>query len=126
MGMADPANTTAARVRRLLANMLELARLRLELFGVEAREDLARLIVLAVQAVLAAILLGFGIIFLALLITVVFWDTHRVLAMGVATAVFWLAGLLLILRVREHLRQGLRLFSSTIDELRRDEQEFRS
>lgn len=126
MAMADPANTTAARVRRLLANMLELARLRLELFGVEAREDLARLIVLAVQAVLAAILLGFGIIFLALLITLIFWDTHRVLAMGVATGVFWLAGLLLILRVREHLRQGLRLFSSTIDELRRDEQEFRS
>lgn len=124
--MVDSANTTAARVRRLLADVLVLARLRLELFGVEAREDLARLMALAAQALLAAILLGFGLIFLALLITLVFWDTHRVLAMGLATAAFWLIGLLLILRVREQLRRGLRLFSSTVDELRRDEQELRS
>lgn len=124
--MADTAGTTAARLRRLLADGLELARLRLELFGVEAREDASRLVALMVQAVLAAILLGFGLIFLALLLTLVFWDTHRVLAVGLATAAFWLIGLLLVLRVREHLRQGLRLFSSTLDELRRDEQEFRS
>lgn len=123
--MADTASTTAARLRRLLADALELARLRLELFGVEAREDVSRLVALMVQAVLAAILLGFGLIFLALLLTLVFWDTHRVLAVGLATAAFWLVGLLLVLRVREHLRQGLRLFSSTLDELRRDEQEFR-
>ncbi|MCK9514527.1 MAG: phage holin family protein [Ottowia sp.] len=124
--MLDPANTTAARLRRLLANVLELARLRLELLGVEARQDLARLVVIAMQAVVAAILLGFGLVFLALLATLLLWDTHRVLALGVSTAVFWLLGLLLVLRVREQLRQGLRLFSSTIDELRRDEQEFRT
>lgn len=124
--MLDPANTTAARLRRLLANVLELARLRLELLGVEARQDLARLVVIAMQAVVAAILLGFGLVFLALLATLLLWDTHRVLALGVATAVFWLLGLLLVLRIREQLRAGLRLFSSTIDELRRDEQEFRT
>lgn len=125
MPTATAGEGTSQRVRRLLADTLELARLRLELFGVEAREDLGTLVALGMQALVAAILLGFGLVFLAVLATLLLWDTHRVLAVGVATAVFWIAGIVLLLNVRYQLRQGLRLFSSTLDELRRDQEELR-
>ena len=67
-------------MRGWVANILELAEVRLELLTIEARIGLQRLILVCVYGVLGAVLAAFGIIFLALLITVAMWATHPLLA----------------------------------------------
>ena len=79
MSLPSSDASTAARVRGLLADVIELAQVRFELFTVEAREELARLAGMAVMGALAVVFVSFGLIFLAIFLTVLLWDTHRVL-----------------------------------------------
>ncbi len=118
--------STAARLRALLADVIELAQVRLELFTVEAREELARLAGMAAMGVLAVVLLSFGLIFLALFLTVLLWDAQRLLALGIFTALFLGGGGVLALVVRHQLQRGLRLFAATRDELQRDQERLRT
>ena len=76
---------TAGRLRGLFADVIELAQVRLELFTVEARVELSRLTWLAVLGALAVVFVSFGLIFLAIFLTVLVWDTHRLVALGIFT-----------------------------------------
>jgi len=120
------ADSTATRLRQLLADAIELIQVRLELLGLEAREDLGQLLTLGVQAALAVVLLSFGLIFLALFLTVMLWDSQRLLALGIFTTVFLGGGAVLGLLAWQRLRRGLRLFRSSIQELRADRERLRS
>lgn len=112
-------------MRGVLADLLELAQVRLELLAIEAREDIARLATLMVQGVLALVLLSFGLIFLALLCTVLLWDTQRLLALAVFTTLFLGGGAVLAILAWRGLQRGLRLFRSSIAELRHDQERMR-
>lgn len=124
--MKAAAESSAARLRGLLADLLELAQVRLELLAIEAREDIARLAMLAVQGVLAVLLLGFGLVFLAVFCTVLLWESERLLALGVFTALFLGGGTVLALLAWRGLQRGVRLFRSSADELRRDQERLRA
>jgi uncharacterized membrane protein YqjE len=115
--------STAARVRGLLADVSELAQVRLELFTLEARQELARLTWMAVLAALAAGFVGFGLVFLAGFLTVLWWDSQRLLALGVFTAIFLFSGLVLAAWLRA--RRGGQMFAATREELRRDHERLR-
>lgn len=112
-------------VRGWMANLLELAEVRLELFTVEARIELQRLILLGVYGILGALFVAFGVIFLAMLITVALWDTHALLALAVFTTGFLGGGIALIFLARGKLRAVVKMFSVTREELRRDQQRLR-
>jgi uncharacterized membrane protein YqjE len=118
--------STAARLRGLLADVIELVQVRLELFTLEARQELARLTWMAVLAVLAVVFAGFGLVFLALFLTVLLWDSQRLLALGIFTVIFLGGGLTLALLVWQRVRQGVQMFAATREELRRDHERLRS
>lgn len=124
--MKPAADSSAARVRALLADLLELIQVRLELISIEAREDVAQLAAMVVQGALGVVLLGFGLIFLALFCTVLLWDSQRLLVLGICTALFVGGGLVLALLARQRMLRGLRLFRASLDELRRDQERLRS
>ena len=115
----------ATRVRGLFADLLELAQVRLELFTVEARVELSRLTWLAVLGALAVVFVSFGLIFLAIFLTVLVWDTHRLVALGIFTTLFLGGGLVLALLAWQRARQGARMFAASRDELRRDQERLR-
>ena len=117
---------TLARVRQLLADAVELVQVRLELLSLEAREDIGQLLTLGLQAALALVLLSFGLIFLALFLTVLLWDSQRLLALGVFTTLFLGGGAVLALLAWQKARQGFRMFGATRDELRRDQERLRA
>ena len=117
---------TLARVRQLLADAVELVQVRLELLSLEAREDIGQLLALGLQAALAVVLLSFGPIFLALFLTVLLWDSQRLLALGIFTTAFLGGGVVLALLAWQRLRRGLRLFRSSIQELQADRERLRS
>ena len=126
--MADDSTNSGRserRVRGWLANVLELAEVRLELLTIEARIGLQRLILVCVVGVLGAVMAAIGVIFLALLITVWLWDSHPLLALGVFTALFLGGGIVALLTAQGKLRGLVEMFGATRDELRRDQQRLR-
>ena len=126
MSLPSSDASTAARVRGLFADVIELAQVRFELFTVEARDELSRLARMAVMGALAVVFVSFGLIFLAIFLTVLLWDSQRLLALGVFTTLFLGGGAVLALLAWQKARQGLRMFGATRDELRRDQERLRA
>ncbi|MBL0943090.1 MAG: phage holin family protein [Hydrogenophaga sp.] len=118
--MEPSAQRLSASLRGLAATLVELAQVRLELFSVEAQEEVLRVASLVAYGAIALVCMALGLGFLAILITVALWDEHRLLALSVFTAVFLLAGLVAMAQARERIRRGSRLFSASIEELRQD------
>jgi uncharacterized membrane protein YqjE len=110
----------ADSLRGFQDNGLATAQTRLELLAVEMQEEKLRLTGLLLNVVLCALLLGFGLVFLALFLTVLFWEGHRLLALGVATAVFIGGALLTASNAARELKRGSKLFAASLAELARD------
>lgn len=99
---------------------LQTAQTRLELLAVELQEEKLRLTGLALNTVLAGLLLGFGLVFLVIFLTVLFWEEHRLLALGLSTALCLGGGLLAASNAAHAFRSGTKLFSASLAELARD------
>ena len=99
---------------------LQTVQTRLELLAVELQEEKLRLTGLALNTVLAGLLLGFGLVFLMVFLTVLFWEEHRLLALGISTAVCLGGGLLAASNAARAFRSGTKLFSASLAELARD------
>lgn len=110
----------AESLRGLLHSGVELLGTRLELFVVEAQEEKERLVALLINGVLCAVMLSFGIVFLAIFLTVLFWDSHRLLVLGLATAALIGGALFIASRIVRDIKHGGRPFGATIAELERD------
>lgn len=115
----------SASLRRLSASLLELLQLRLELLGVEAQEEVLRLGSMLVYGAAALTFLGLGLGFLAVLITVALWDSHRLLALAAFATLFLTLGGVAAYLARRSMQSGSRLFSGSIDELRQDRESLR-
>ena len=70
-------------LRGLATSLIEFTSIRLELLGIEAREEVLRLGELLLYGAIALVLLSLGLTFLAVLLTVLLWDSHRLLALAV-------------------------------------------
>ncbi|NMG17560.1 phage holin family protein [Aromatoleum bremense] len=115
----------AASLRGLLDSGLGIVQSRLELLVVEVQEEKLRLASLLLNIVLTAVLVGFGIVFLAIFLTVLFWEEHRLLALGLGTAALFGAGLFTASNAAADLRRGTRLFAASLAELARDREAVR-
>lgn len=109
-----------ASTRGLLATCVSLLQNRLELFGVELAEERARLLSMLAYGGAAFLCVAAGLIFLAIFLTVMFWDSNRLLALGVFSALFLGAGLASLVLAVSLARSGSKLFSASLAELRKD------
>ena len=109
-----------ASLRVLLHSGLGLVRTRLELFGIELEEEKLRVLSLLGYGAAALLLLSAGLVFLAIFFTVLFWDEHRLLALGLFAAVFLSAGGLALYVAWRHANAKGRLFSASLAELAKD------
>ena len=110
----------SAPLRRLGVSLLTPGRIRLELLAIEAQEEKERIAGVLLWAVLAALLMGFGLLMLLVLLVVALWDSYRLLAVGGAAALLLLAAALAAAKVKGLLALPTTLFQSSIGELRRD------
>jgi uncharacterized membrane protein YqjE len=119
--MADaPRAGLFASLRGLLATAVGLLHTRLELLATEFQEEKIRLLSAVAYGAAAVLLLSIGAVFLAVFLTVLFWDSNRLLVLGIGTF-FLLGGGVLALTIAVRLAQsGSRLFSASLAELRRD------
>ena len=119
--MSDDKEPVSAPLRRLSASLLTLGRIRLELFAIEAQEEKERIASLLLWAVLGALLAGFGLLMLLVLVTVALWDSsYRLLALGGGTVVLVAAAVVAVLKVKALIDKPASLFQASIGELRAD------
>ena len=71
---------------------------------------------------LAAFFLGVGILLAVMFLVVLFWDTHRLAALGFFAIFFATAGALLLLALRARARSRPRFLAATVAELNKDRQ----
>lgn len=103
------------------ATGVALLRTRLALLRIEAEEEVLRVTGLLAWG-LAAVLLGVaGAVFLAVFLTVLFWESQRLLVLGIFAALFIAAALGAFLFARHLASRGSLLFAASLAELRRDE-----
>lgn len=116
----NPKPRLAERLHGIIDGGLQLVQTRLELLVVEVQEEKLRLTSLAFNTVLCGLLLGFGLVFLLVFLTVLFWEEHRLLVLGIATAVCLGGGLLAASNAAREFKRGSRLFAASLAELARD------
>lgn len=109
-----------ASTKGLLATGVTLLRNRLELLGVELAEEKVRLLSLLAYGAAAFVCIAAGLIFLAIFLTVLLWESHRLLALGVFSALFLGAGITSLTLAMSLARAGSKLFSASLMELRKD------
>lgn len=115
-----------ASLRGFAATSVALLRTRLDLLKIEAREEIGRVSGLLLWG-FAAVLLGVaGVVFLAVFLTVLLWDSHRLLALGIFAALFLAAAGMATGIALRLARQGSQLFAASLAELRRDENALRA
>jgi len=121
---AGAAESLFTGVRGWLHDGTELLRVRLALLGTEAAEHGLDLTQSIAWAVAAAVLLSLGLGFAAVLLTVLLWDSHRVLALALFSGVFLTLGAVMALAARRRLA-GVRWFEASAAELARDAERLR-
>jgi uncharacterized membrane protein YqjE len=109
-----------ASLRGLAATGLALLQNRLELLAVEIQEEKARAVGLATYSVAAVILLGAGAVFLAVFVTVLLWESNRLLVLGVFSALFIGGGTVCLLAARRLASAPSGLFAGSLAELAKD------
>jgi uncharacterized membrane protein YqjE len=122
---APPAGRAAAgglldSLRIMGRTVHEALHVRGELFAVELREELARR---ADRLVLGAVAFGFfhmALVLLTLMVTVAFWDTHRLTALLAMTLVYFACGCGAVLRLRRDIARSPKPFEASLAELDRD------
>ena len=124
--MAEEAGHTEGlldSLRKLASTFVALLQTRIEIFANELDEERARLARTVVLAVVGAFCLGLATVLLVLLIVVIFWDTNRLLAIGVIAGLFALGALAALVALRSTVRQRPKFLAATIAELRKDGKE---
>ncbi|HIV71735.1 MAG TPA: phage holin family protein [Candidatus Aquabacterium excrementipullorum] len=110
-----------ASAQNLLATLVAIVQTRVELLATELEEEKRRLLSVMAWGAVAVLLACFGLVFLAVFVTVLFWD-DRVLVAGVIAVLFLAAGGLAWWRVEQLLKASSGLLSASIGELDGDRQ----
>lgn len=111
-----------ASLRVFAHTSVAIAQTRLELLANEIEEEKLRVGQLLVFGGIALFCVAVGAVFFAIFITVLFWDSHRLLVLGGFSALFLGAGVVAILLFRSYASAASKLFSTSLAELGKDRQ----
>jgi uncharacterized membrane protein YqjE len=105
---------------QLLGTLVAIVQTRLELLTTELQEEVhsaANLVLWALIALFTGIV---GLVLGGLTVIFIYWETHRVLAAVLVTAVFFLLTLIAALILTRKIRAQKRFLDSTLSELAKD------
>lgn len=118
--MAEAGVGLMGSIRQLLSTVTSIASTRLELLANELQEERLRITQMLLFALFALFCFGIGILLLTAFIVVLFWDDHRLAALGTLSALFLALGALMAMLLRSKAQAKSRLFSSSLAELTED------
>lgn len=109
-----------ASLRQLGGTLLDIAHTRLDLLATEIEEEKRRLLAVMAWGAFGVLMASVGLVFLAAFVSVLFWDTHRLLVLGGVTAAFFAACVLALRQVRVRLAESQGMLRDTLAELEAD------
>lgn len=115
----------AATLRALGATLLEMIGTRAELALVELREEGERRKEMLGLALAGALFLGLGLLLAALFVVALFWDTHRLAAIGAVTLLYLGISAAALTSLRAKVRSSPPPFEATMREFAGDRQSLR-
>jgi uncharacterized membrane protein YqjE len=107
-------------LKRLLRSGVELLRTRMELLSLDVEEAKVRFLSILLLGAIAFFCLSLGAVMGAFWLVVAFWDTHRMLVLGILTGTFLGGGALALAALAWRAKRGPRLFAATLAELEKD------
>ncbi|MFZ2525175.1 MAG: phage holin family protein [Candidatus Ferrigenium altingense] len=121
--MAEAGAGLMGSIKQLLSTVTSIASTRLELLANELQEERLRLTQMLLFTLFALFCFGVGILLLTAFIVVLFWDDHRLAALGALSAIFLALGTLMAMRLRSKAQAKSRLFSASLAELTKDREQ---
>jgi uncharacterized membrane protein YqjE len=110
----------------LAATLVAIAHTRLDLLAADVEEEREHVFSLLVMALAALFCLGVGVVLATILLVVAFWDTHRLLVLGLLAGLFLAAGMAACAFAMHKARTKPRLFAASLSELLKDRQQIGS
>ena len=104
----------------LTKNIVAMAETRLKLLALDMQETGLNFLSLLVLTGIILTCFGLALILTTLLVVVIFWDSHRLLALGGAAGFFALAGSALWFTVLAKFRNMPQIFAATREEFAKD------
>ena len=117
---AGQSNGLFGSLKTLTSTLVAIGRTRLELLSVDIEEERAWLGSMLVWTLVALFCAGLSIVLAILLIVVLWWDTHRLMAIGISMLVLMLCAALAGKVVLDKARAKPRLFAGSLAELSKD------
>lgn len=114
-----------ASLQGLLDSLLAIAQTRIELVASEYEEERERLRELVLYGMITLFFFGFGVVLLTLFVILLLWEPHGLLVVGGFAAVYLVAALIALVVLLTKARQRRRIFSATVDELRKDREQLK-
>lgn len=115
-----------ASLTTLAATLVAIAHTRLELLSLDVEEGREHLFSLLVSALVTLFCLGIGMVLATILIVLAFWDTQRLLALGVLTGFYLAVGMAAWGFAMHKARTKPRIFAASLAELTKDRQHLAS
>jgi uncharacterized membrane protein YqjE len=113
-------------LKSLSVSLVGIVHTRLELLSTDVAEEREQLTSFLVLVLVALGCLGLGVVLMALLIVVVFWESHRLVALAGLAGLFLTAGAGLGWFALHRVRTKPRLFEASLNELSKDRQQLSS
>lgn len=107
-------------LRSTFSSVLGLARVRLELAGLELQDEVDHLVRALAIATAGGLLVAIGCGFGAMAVIVAFWDTHRILAIAAFAIIFIAVGAGLLLWLLRLSRKRPPMFGETAAQFEQD------
>jgi len=107
----------------LASSLVSIAHTRLELLSTELGEDREYLLSLVMISLVALFSFVVGVMLVAILLVVIFWDTHRLFVLGSLAGFFIVGGLAACGFALRKAKTKPRLFSASLLELLKDSQQ---
>ncbi|HEX2828817.1 MAG TPA: phage holin family protein [Burkholderiales bacterium] len=111
-------------LRRAGSALAALLHSRFELFTRELQRERILATRLLIKGVMALFFFALGMLTLTLFVIVMFWDTHRLEAIGGITLVYLAVAVALALSAKGEAGRVARPFASTLAELKKDREHF--
>ena len=106
--------------RRLGTTVLDIAETRLRLLSIDLQEAGQRFVWLVFWTMIGVFFFALGVLLVALLIVVIFWDSHRLTALALGGGLFLLASFSIAAVIVRLVRQQRNPFAATLGELAKD------
>lgn len=121
-GPSSQGRGLGASLQGLMATVLAIFHTRLELLVTELEEEKRRLLATVAWGAVGVLVGCFALAFAAVFITVLFWDSHRLLVVGLMTLTFGLISAWAMHRVKVLVRESGQMLAATLAELDADRQ----